>query len=50
MASEEYNHIQMLTFLFGGIALSAFIVKLVYIKMDEYAKISKNKIIDQVGK
>ena len=27
----------MLTFLFGGIALSALIVKIVYIKMDEYA-------------
>ena len=36
MASNEYNHIQMLTFLFGGIALSALIVKIVYIKMDEY--------------
>ena len=36
MASNEYNHIQMLTFLFGGIALSALIVKLVYMKMDEY--------------
>ena len=37
MASGEYNHIQMLTFLFGGIALSTLIVKIVYIKMDEYA-------------
>ena len=36
MASNEYNHIQMLTFLFGGIALSALIVKIIYMKMDEY--------------
>ena len=36
MASDEYNHIQMITFLFGGIALSGLLIKVVYMKMDEY--------------
>lgn len=38
MASGEYNHVQMLTFLFGGLVFAVVLVKFIYIKMDEYVK------------
>ena len=36
MSAKDFNHVQMISFLFLGIGLAYLLVRFVYIKMDEY--------------